>query len=364
MSLFCMPIGPSVSYRFQRWATRLEKRSRAEAASTHLDEDGARVRVLHVLHKRELVLAQHVLVHGARMPERRQTDRPPERDGSVHWRATAEGEQLMSSPIQTRSTRAQPSTAAPSRQARVVCASRQPPPPCSARDTETDTGCHRSGAAAHAVHICPKSPSNYRPTGTASCSEYVSLETDPRALSFWPCYCTWVCLKRGRPRAPCGGCDANPDPGTPYARAPKRLWHQVLDAVDGKAAARERQTLHIAALCAAQRHDAFPGQQVQRQRVDALLVYHHKALAAGAAHLHSAAQPTCELVCAVSAALRRDKPVDWRSIDWATVASACHPQSSPKLGSEGGSSTPASRKDLVPQGCQPLLLSRRQCAAS
>eukprot|EP00048_Salpingoeca_helianthica_P014740 m.223286 g.223286 ORF g.223286 m.223286 type:complete len:355 (-) comp16221_c0_seq1:23-1087(-) len=54
----------------------------------------------------------------------------------------------------------------------------------------------------------------------------------------------------------------------------------VVDRVHRAAPARKRKALHVAALGAAQGHDAFLGQRVERQRVDALLVEDHKRLAA------------------------------------------------------------------------------------
>jgi hypothetical protein len=51
---------------------------------------------------------------------------------------------------------------------------------------------------------------------------------------------------------------------------------EILKRVDGDAAARERETLHVAPLGAAKAKDALAGERVQGQRVDALLVQDHE----------------------------------------------------------------------------------------
>lgn len=63
---------------------------------------------------------------------------------------------------------------------------------------------------------------------------------------------------------------------------------QLLDRVDGDAAAGEDQALHVAPLGAAQRQDAVFGERVERERVDPLLVHQNEAssfAAVGAADL-------------------------------------------------------------------------------
>mmetsp|Transcript_16185 Transcript_16185/g.48159 ORF Transcript_16185/g.48159 Transcript_16185/m.48159 type:complete len:534 (-) Transcript_16185:26-1627(-) len=69
------------------------------------------------------------------------------------------------------------------------------------------------------------------------------------------------------------------------ARVAEHIGAQLLDRVDRRASARQLQPLHVALLGAPQRHDALLGQQVQRQRVDALLVDEHKRLVGRVAHL-------------------------------------------------------------------------------
>lgn len=66
---------------------------------------------------------------------------------------------------------------------------------------------------------------------------------------------------------------------------PEGVLGDVVDGVERGAAASQRQALHVAALGAAQRHDALLGQRVQRQRVDALLVDQHERLVRAVAHL-------------------------------------------------------------------------------
>mmetsp|Transcript_12506 Transcript_12506/g.31646 ORF Transcript_12506/g.31646 Transcript_12506/m.31646 type:complete len:388 (+) Transcript_12506:2521-3684(+) len=69
-------------------------------------------------------------------------------------------------------------------------------------------------------------------------------------------------------------------------RVAQRLRGQLLHRVDRHAAAGQNQPLHVPLLRPTQSHDAVLHQQVERQRVDALLVDHHEALVGVvAAHL-------------------------------------------------------------------------------
>mmetsp|Transcript_6793 Transcript_6793/g.15037 ORF Transcript_6793/g.15037 Transcript_6793/m.15037 type:complete len:341 (+) Transcript_6793:423-1445(+) len=63
------------------------------------------------------------------------------------------------------------------------------------------------------------------------------------------------------------------------------LRHQLLNRVDGHAATRQLQPLHVPPLGPAQRDDALLGQHVQGDGVDALHVDHHEALVRGVTHL-------------------------------------------------------------------------------
>ena len=87
---------------------------------------------------------------------------------------------------------------------------------------------------------------------------------------------------------------------------------EVVEAVDGGAAARQRDALHVAALRAPRGEDALLGEHVERKRVDALLVDEHERFAVRA-HLALELDDLADLIVG-ELALRLDQLLALRGV--------------------------------------------------